>query len=178
MLLPPTDLHRMYIREYPAAQYSYSQDAEEFRLELEDPIRYVPWSSVNLAPSPENKKKEMDKFPLYFNGPKPFECTVKAGEILYLPSMWFHHVRQSPDRRGLTIAVNYWYDMLFDIKYAYFNFLQSINNPGLHDVTHHGKKCLESRDDPSAWNLRDDLDIVASVADGYATDGIDDCEDK
>lgn len=41
--------------------------------------------------------------------------------------MWFHHVRQSPDDGGLTIAVNYWYDMQFDIKYAYFNFLQSIH---------------------------------------------------
>lgn len=25
VLLPPTDVHRMYIREYPAAQYSYSK---------------------------------------------------------------------------------------------------------------------------------------------------------
>ncbi|KAL8503638.1 hypothetical protein ACS0TY_022389 [Phlomoides rotata] len=46
--------------------------------------------------------------------------------LLYLPSMWFHHVRQSPDDTGLTIAINYWYDMQFDIKYAYFSFLQSI----------------------------------------------------
>ncbi|XP_042487687.1 uncharacterized protein LOC122067912 [Macadamia integrifolia] len=45
------------------------------------------------------------------------------------PSTWFHHVRQSPDDRGLTIAINYWYDMQFDIKYAYFNFLQSIHCP-------------------------------------------------
>jgi hypothetical protein len=27
---------------------------------------------------------EISRFPLYFNGPSPFECTVKAGEILYL----------------------------------------------------------------------------------------------
>lgn len=25
LLLPPTDVHRMYIREYPAAQYEYDQ---------------------------------------------------------------------------------------------------------------------------------------------------------
>lgn len=25
LLLPPTDVHRMYIRNYPAAQYKYSQ---------------------------------------------------------------------------------------------------------------------------------------------------------
>ncbi|KAF6158839.1 hypothetical protein GIB67_012482 [Kingdonia uniflora] len=119
----------MYIRQYPVAQYSYSEDTKEFTLELEKPLRYVPWCSVNPYPTSDSKDREMSSFPLYFNGPKPFECTVKAGEILYLPSMWFHYVRQSPDDRGLAIAVNYWYDMQFDIKYAYFNFLQSIHHP-------------------------------------------------
>lgn len=131
LLLPPTDVHRMYIRDYPASQYSYSQENGDFTLELEKPPRYVPWCSVNPYPSAETKDEEMAKFPLYFRGPKPFECTVNPGEILYLPGMWFHHVRQSPDDRGRTIAVNYWYDMQFDIKYAYFNFLQSIHHPAI-----------------------------------------------
>ncbi|XP_076929672.1 lysine-specific demethylase JMJ32-like [Bidens hawaiensis] len=135
LLLPPTDVHRMYVREYPAARYNYSQETGEFKLEIENPPRNVPWCSVNPYPLPENKEKEMSKFPLYFNGPKPFEVTVKAGEILYLPSMWFHYVRQTPDSRGLTIAVNYWYDMQFDIKYAYFNFLQSLPPPQ-HQTSH------------------------------------------
>ncbi|KAH6774349.1 2-oxoglutarate and oxygenase superfamily protein [Perilla frutescens var. hirtella] len=126
LLLPPTDFHRMYVREYPAATYIYHQDSGEFSLQLENPITKVPWCSVDPYPSPEDIQKEMEKFPLYFNGPKPFEVSVKAGEMLYLPSMWFHHVRQSSDDTGLTIAINYWYDMQFDIKYAYFNFLQSI----------------------------------------------------
>ncbi|CAN0880323.1 AP-4 complex subunit epsilon [Linum grandiflorum] len=52
------------------------------------------------------EEAERSKFPLYFNGSKPFQCTVKVGEILYLPSMWFQHVRQSPDERGCTIG---WY---------------------------------------------------------------------
>ncbi|WJX55998.1 hypothetical protein P8452_41702 [Trifolium repens] len=82
---------------------------------------------VDPFPLPEKLEDEISKFPLYFKGPPPFECTVKAGEILYLPSMWFHHVRQSGEDGELTIAVNYWYDMQFDIKYAYFNFLQSID---------------------------------------------------
>jgi hypothetical protein len=34
--------------------------------------------------------------------------------------MWYHHVRQ----QGLTIAVNYWYEMQFDVKYAYQQFAQ------------------------------------------------------
>ncbi|KAH7836172.1 hypothetical protein Vadar_033355 [Vaccinium darrowii] len=139
LLVPPTDVHRMYIHNYPAAQYSYSKDSGEFKLELEDPVRYVPWCSVDPYPSPENRDMDRSKFPLYFDGPKPFEVTVKAGDILYLPSMWFHHVRQSPDSRGRTIAINYWYDMQFDIKYAYFNFLQSIPHPSIssHDLVLH-----------------------------------------
>ncbi|PIN06769.1 hypothetical protein CDL12_20672 [Handroanthus impetiginosus] len=84
LLLPPTDVHRMYIHEYPAAQYRYHEDCGEFELELEDPVRYVPWSSVDPYPSPKERRREMEKFPLYFNGPKPFEVTVKAGEMLYL----------------------------------------------------------------------------------------------
>ncbi|KAK6934075.1 Cupin-like domain 8 [Dillenia turbinata] len=129
LLLPPTDVHRLYIHHYPAASYSYSPDTQELILELEKPPRYVPWCSVDPYPSPDSVHHEISKFPLYFNGPKPFECTLRPGEILYLPSMWFHHVSQSPDGRGRTIAVNYWYDMQFDIKYAYFKFLQSIHHP-------------------------------------------------
>eukprot|EP00268_Persea_americana_P043450 TRINITY_DN43682_c0_g1_i1.p1 TRINITY_DN43682_c0_g1~~TRINITY_DN43682_c0_g1_i1.p1 ORF type:complete len:392 (+),score=60.11 TRINITY_DN43682_c0_g1_i1:51-1226(+) len=128
LLLPPTDVHRMYILQYPAARYSFNQETGEFSLKLEKPLRYVPWSSVDPYPSSSSiEQRQRSMFPRYFSGPKPFECTVKAGEILYLPSMWFHHVRQSPDSRGRTIAINYWYDMQFDIKYAYFNFLQSID---------------------------------------------------
>ncbi|XP_020595226.1 jmjC domain-containing protein 7 [Phalaenopsis equestris] len=126
LLLPPTDLHRLYIRSYPAARYIASPESGELILELECPERQVPWCSVDPFPSSrEAMLRQMASFPLYFNGPKPLECTIKAGEILYLPSMWFHHVRQTPDCNGTTIAINYWYDMQFDIKYAYFNFLQS-----------------------------------------------------
>ncbi|KAJ0098619.1 hypothetical protein Patl1_22235 [Pistacia atlantica] len=152
LLLPPTDVHRMYIRQYPAANYSYSQDVGEFTVELERPIRFVPWCSVNPYPSPETRESEMAKFPSFFDGPKPFECTVNAGEILYLPSMWFHHVRQSPDDNGFTIAVNYWYDMQFDIKYAYFNFLQSIHYKSPHGPTLLEIECGDSGSVASAPN--------------------------
>lgn len=60
------------------------QENGEFRLEVEEPERYVPWSSVDPCPARGSLKQESLKFPLYFNGPKPFEVTVKAGEVLYL----------------------------------------------------------------------------------------------
>ncbi|GLJ12483.1 hypothetical protein SUGI_0191910 [Cryptomeria japonica] len=131
LLMPPTDVHRMYVRDHPAAHYTISQATGEFSIELDNPPQYVPWASIDPYPPSSEVEQSRILFPRYFNGPKPFECTVQAGEILYLPSLWFHHVRQTPDAEGRTIAINYWYDMQFDIKYAYFNFLQSLSFPSL-----------------------------------------------
>lgn len=57
---------------------------------------------------------------------KPFRVTVHPGEVLYLPSMWYHQVEQTPDAEGRNISVNYWYDMSFDIKYAYAKFVEQL----------------------------------------------------
>lgn len=41
-----------------------------------------------------------------------YEVRVNAGDILYLPSLYYHHVRQSHK----CIAINFWYDMEFDAR--------------------------------------------------------------
>jgi peptidyl-lysine (3S)-dioxygenase / protease len=57
----------------------------KLELELEEPEKMVPWCSVDPYPaSDEILAEQISSFPLYFNGPKPFQCTVRAGEILYL----------------------------------------------------------------------------------------------
>lgn len=38
----------------------------------------------------------------------PISITLSAGDTLYLPAGWWHHVRQSGN---ITIALNWWYDM-------------------------------------------------------------------
>lgn len=75
----------------------------------------VPWVVVDpLMP-------DYDTYPCYrfANG---FVVTLLPGELLYLPSLWFHHVQQTDD----TIAVNFWYDMDYDIKYNYYKFVESL----------------------------------------------------
>ena len=41
-------------------------------------------------------------------GPSPVPSPCRAGEVLYLPSLWFHRVAQKADEAGRVIAVNYW----------------------------------------------------------------------
>ncbi len=39
---------------------------------------------------------------------RPLHVVLRAGELLYLPSMWFHKVAQRGDSEGRTIANNHW----------------------------------------------------------------------
>jgi len=62
------------------------------------------------------------RFPLMHHA-HPIQVRVKAGEMLYLPALWFHRVTQTCE----TVGINYWYDMKFDSSnWCYFNFLQQL----------------------------------------------------
>lgn len=53
----------------------------------------------------------------------PRTIRVRAGELLYLPALWFHRVTQSCE----TIGINYWYDMKFEgPSWCYFHLLQQL----------------------------------------------------
>uniref|UniRef100_A0A7S2ENW1 JmjC domain-containing protein n=1 Tax=Ditylum brightwellii TaxID=49249 RepID=A0A7S2ENW1_9STRA len=55
----------------------------------------------------------------------PIRISVKEGEMLYLPSLWFHRVTQTKE----TVGINYWYDMRFDSSHwCYFNFMQQLQS--------------------------------------------------
>lgn len=64
------------------------------------------------------------KFPLLAKT-HPIKLSVSKGELLYIPSLWFHRVTQTCE----TVGVNYWYDMKFDgPNWCYFNFLKNISS--------------------------------------------------
>lgn len=93
-----------------------SSDADDDDCLLGSQSNLVPWICIDPL------RPDLERYPLYRNA-NPIVVRVEAGDLLYLPSLWFHHVQQS----HACIAVNYWYDMQFDIKYAYFNFLESLS---------------------------------------------------
>lgn len=56
-------------------------------------------------------------------------------QVLYLPSLWFHHVRQEARADECVIAVNFWYEMAFDCKAAYAKLADQLAAE-LHSNTH------------------------------------------
>ncbi|XP_056666300.1 bifunctional peptidase and (3S)-lysyl hydroxylase JMJD7-like isoform X3 [Monodelphis domestica] len=127
LLHPPSDRPFIPYELYTPATYHMAQDGS-FRISDEEasekvphlqavPVQaLVPWIPLDpLAP-------DLVRYPRYEQA-RPLRCRVQAGEMLYLPALWFHHVRQSHG----CVAVNFWYDMEYDLKYSYYQLLDSLS---------------------------------------------------
>ena len=66
-------------------------------------------------------KPDLVRYPEFSKAHK-YTVRVGEGETLYLPSLWYHHVQQTQG----CVAVNYWYDMQYDIKYNYHQFISNL----------------------------------------------------
>lgn len=58
---------------------------------------------------------------------------VESGELLYLPALWYHRVTSREDAQAIegepcamTIAVNYWHDMVYDHRYVYHRLARAV----------------------------------------------------
>ena len=89
-------------------------------------VQWIAPDLSSLVPSSPKAKEHtetlLSRYPL-LKFAHPMEIRVRAGELLYLPSLWYHRVTQSCE----TIGVNYWYDMMFDApSWCYYSFLQQL----------------------------------------------------
>jgi jumonji domain-containing protein 7 len=116
-LIPPTDYPYLYEDEYIAATYKENSSGD-FDVEVDEPEVKVPWISVD--PDYPN----LEKYPNFLKA-KPIHVVLKPGEVLYLPSMYYHQVSQKEDADGRVIAVNFWYDMKFGLNYIYYKFMEA-----------------------------------------------------
>jgi len=109
-LLPPTEGWCLRERMYPHATYTRPSPTSTLTLTpspaTASPIR---WSSITNPHLPDTLPPEAH----------PIHISLEAGETLYLPAGWWHHVRQGLDGNDIkcargqeekTIAVNWWYD--------------------------------------------------------------------
>ncbi|OQR93462.1 hypothetical protein THRCLA_08443, partial [Thraustotheca clavata] len=126
ILLPPSDVAFLHETEYPTTRYVHKSNVDQF-----DPSTLIQSKNPNwfIHMPPEGRETtpwipvdpvaiDTDKFPKAKHI-QPLEVVLEEGEMLYLPSLWYHRATQLCD----TVSVNYWHDMEFDAKYVYFNFL-------------------------------------------------------
>lgn len=112
-LLPPQEARGLQRRRYRAATYRPAAsggggDGGEtgggaggrgggrsgLHLEIDEPEEQVVWATVDLAGEGGEALR-------------PIRATVGAGDVLYLPALWWHAVSQRGGTEGTTTAVNY-----------------------------------------------------------------------
>ncbi|KAI8361827.1 jmjC domain-containing protein 7 [Choanephora cucurbitarum] len=108
VLYPPSEYYCMHESMYPNAHYA--PDPITGQLVIKPLESKTPWIPVD----PLNP--DFDRFPR-FRHARPITVTVKEGEMLYLPALWFHQVLQKGEEG--VIAINYWYDM--DYRHSLFS---------------------------------------------------------
>lgn len=117
ILIPPTDLACVPYKKFNVGTFK-GVTPKDFSVELKEKDgehETIQWIAVNPL------KPDFQKFP-QFREANYYKIRVEKGDCLYLPSFWFHHVQQSHK----CIAVNYWYDMDFDVKYCYYKMLEEL----------------------------------------------------
>lgn len=148
-LYPPHEAFRLGLEPFAAARWEKEEEGGDGRLVARPlpapPAQPVLWTA--LDPSLQSKarkgcpqskaelERQRGRYPLAFGGaageggnlrrrrlPPPIEVEVRAGQGLYLPAFWWHHVRQrGPDEEaggGCCVSVNWWYEARHDSRYA------------------------------------------------------------
>ena len=102
-LLPPQEGAALERRPFRAGTYREQPEARGgLALTLDEPPVHVHWSAVDLESATHLR---------------PVRASVHAGDLLYLPALWWHAVSQhggsldgDGTAAGATIAVNFWYE--------------------------------------------------------------------
>ena len=133
-LFPPTDIAFLGEAIYPTKRYHYVKNdgnnvssVVTTRIKKEDlistsegcPSYELPWIKVDPEDSNALNLQPSLKYAT------PIRVKVQAGEVLYIPSMWYHRVTQSCP----TIAVNFWYEQQFNFRYVFYQLSRSITYP-------------------------------------------------
>ena len=71
--------------------------------------------STAMVMSPvDPKAPDLERYPRFANA-KPYHCTVRPGDALFMPSFFWHEVDTEADERtGTSLAVNAWFKPIFD----------------------------------------------------------------
>lgn len=119
-LRPPCEVGLMRYVDCVPGVFEWDADAVRWRVQPRLDAARVAWSADDIDPKTlrpmfGHSNAVDDESDTGKSFPPSIDVVVRAGETLYLPAMWLHRVSQ----RGLTVAVNSWYDMEFGDRFAY-----------------------------------------------------------
>jgi peptidyl-lysine (3S)-dioxygenase / protease len=80
---------------------------------LDEPRQTIPFPTWDPEPQPRHEDSQPSP---HSHLARPMRVRLDEGDMLYLPALWYHSVSQTsnPDKGGINVSVNYWYDMDFD----------------------------------------------------------------
>lgn len=123
-LFPPSDIAFMNEEKYKTKRYNYKKTDEnrnnkrikqsDIDIISDDSEEEVSW----IANDPTQLSSSS-----YFKDCHPITLTLKKGETLYLPAMWYHRVSQLQP----TIAVNFWYEQRFDHRFVHYQLARKLS---------------------------------------------------
>ncbi|RPA71907.1 Clavaminate synthase-like protein [Ascobolus immersus RN42] len=106
VLISPLEVGTLRERTLPSATYRPGEDG---RLEVvldvgEDGREEVVHCWPTVDPESPGVWGETEEW----KAGRRYEVTVTEGDVLYLPAMWYHKVKQECGEDGYCVAVNYW----------------------------------------------------------------------
>ncbi|KAK5117775.1 hypothetical protein LTR85_008750 [Meristemomyces frigidus] len=122
VLLPPVEMPCINEQLLPKGRYVPCETTGDLEVQLDDEAEPVPVALWD----PDMPDKLTTPYSYLA---KPLRVTLREGDMLYLPSLWYHKVSQSVGDEGFVCAVNYWYDMDFSGHFwASNNFVRDVVN--------------------------------------------------
>jgi jumonji domain-containing protein 7 len=111
VLLPPVEAPCVNELCVLSATYKSRNDSDaltkdDLFIQIDEPDTYIPLPTWDPDKPAENTT-------LYSKFARPLRVTVNPGDMLYLPALWYHKVKQRCGDEGICCSVNYWYDMEF-----------------------------------------------------------------
>ena len=141
ILLPPCDAPCVGEKSVLAGTYAprkasngkgeREEGKESLVVEIDEPECYVPFATWD-PDAPDQNTTEYSKYA------QPMRVTLEEGDMLYLPALWYHKVKQSCSEEGLCCAVNYWYDLEF--SGGFWSTANFVRSAGLISMQEEGAK--------------------------------------
>ncbi|XP_068735056.1 tRNA wybutosine-synthesizing protein 5-like isoform X2 [Montipora capricornis] len=103
----PHENTRLYEAHIQEASLAYNPVTKKFRNQKLLQSTSMVMSPVNIL------KPDYTRFPK-FKEARALNCTINEGDVLFMPSYWWHEVQSYPSKKeARNLAVNFWYEPFF-----------------------------------------------------------------